>query len=926
MAEGHTCEEGNELPFTGDAYPELSPSPEPEAEAKPSNLIPARGAAPRGPRFSKLSDAYFKITSRQGPDGTFRKASNQSDPSAVITSLAGPALSPASSPRLVKSQNDLRAPRSVSATPGSIEIDRRTSFNSIEFLEDLSFTMGRKDNNHLGLSEQIEYELLQLKTKSDDTTGSTIEGILAQYDGCTSGLNSEHEDLREYRVNVDASLSRPPQDSLPQLPATDKRSVSLRRSEYDSPIPESSITDSQHLLDVEAQAYELEEARQALVPSPLNVAQPRYGIDIRREQQRDARDERCDLIVYEGATGTNDYLAHQEVQGYKTYLQPPIERDISQSLRHLGGKAAHSIATFCSSDFGDYLPQQIRPQGKIFNPARLPKASREKPLRQIKVVIGRESEDDEDTQERHNAQGEVKRDCRDMLSEDGDWVTETTSDTGFGLGTSALPGQLVTKRFKRAGSSLADYSDDGKESTVEGFGSRERIISPLRGGETYGPSDIQRLNASKLAFLLPRQHNTFLRNANRLWANTTQQDLGQFRSHITGPSTKPSRQMGTRRLVFDFDQNAPPKYAFRDSVSDYEPSKDSTKSNCGANQYDTYGSLPSSVSQVEEDHRNTIRQVHFDQNIDPDCDRNPLNRSSRQSRGHQNPRYSQDVNPSIYEADRRKQVERLELQEFAAASSYCDPPSTSSVRSKFNFELLPLDLARHKNKQQRNRGETNETDSATARLKRKKSSQSINHLTGTIERPEKAFFTSRDLSLNFSTPNWRIDNLGSEDTPVSFLMGRPDEIGRIAARKDQQSITPGSLDSPSPFGVPSIMKHPYNRRKERHPTRPAQSRRQFVLPSGFTAPDDYVSDRADRTRRLFFCIIVILSILPFVGILALGGAFKEALKWATRSEVDRLTARQRRVIKWMLFFESVIYTGAVVTVVVYFVLKSKVQN
>lgn len=497
-------------------------------------------------------------------------------------------------------------------------------------------------------------------------------------------------------MNVDSSLSRPPQDSLPQLPATDKRSVSLRRSEYDSPIPESSITDSQHLLDVEAQACELEEARQALVPSPLNVAQPRYGIDIRREQQHDAYDKRRDLIVYQGATGTDDYFKHQEVQGYKTYLQPPIERDISQSLRHLGGKAEHSIATFCSSDAGDYLPQQIRPQGKIFSPTRLPKASGEKPLRQIKVVIGRESEGDKDTLERRNAQDEVKRDRHDILSEDGDWVTETTSDTGFGLGNSALPGQLVTERFKRAGSSLADYSDDGNETTVERFGSRERIISPLRNGETYGPSDIQRLNASKLAFLLPRQHNTFLRNANRLWASTTQQDSGQFRPHITGPSTKPSREIGSRRLVFDFDQNAPPKYAFRDSVSDYEPSKASTKSNCGANQYDTYGSLPSSVSQIEEDRRNTIRQVHFDRNIDPDGDRNPSNRLSRQSRGHQNPRSTQDMNPSIYEADRRKQAERLELQEFAAASSYYDPPSASSIRSKFNFELLPLDLARHK--------------------------------------------------------------------------------------------------------------------------------------------------------------------------------------------------------------------------------------
>ncbi|KAI0468481.1 hypothetical protein F4859DRAFT_524419 [Xylaria cf. heliscus] len=928
MAESNACSEGKTLALTGDACPKIS-LPEPDTKAKPSNLIPARDLAPRGPRFSRLSDAYFKITSRQSSNNTFRKASNQSDLSPITPSVTGSSSSLAGSPRLVKSQNDLQSPSSFSAMPSSTNIGRPMSFNSIELFDDMLPKMGREDNDNIGPNEQIEDELLNLKIQSNDTTGSTIEGILAQYDACTPSLKVERANPREYRMNVDLSLFRPPQDSLPELPAADIRPVSVRQSEYDSPMSDSSITDSQHLLDVEAQAYELEEVRRALVPSPLNIAQSCHGIEIRREQQHDSRHDGSDLTVYEGPICTNNSFTHQEAQGYKTYLQPPMERDISQTLRHLGRNAGYSIGTFCSADAGDYLPRQIRPQGKIFSPTRLPKTSGEKPLRQIKVVIGRESGSFEDIKDnRHNVQDDMKDGHHNMPSEDGDWVTETTSDAGFGPCNSALPGQALTKHFKRAGSSLADYSDDGNESTVDRFGSLERIIPHPGGIEKRRPSNMQRLNGSKLTFLLPRQHNAFLRNANRLWASAAQGGPGQFRPHILSQNMNPFRDISSRRLVFDFDQNAPPKYEFRDSVSDYEPAKASTKGNCGTNQYGTYGSLPSLVAKIGEDGNSTSTDADSEQSARLDGDKNPSDRSSRESKVQQTPCESRDMRLSIYAADRRKQLEELNRQEFAVASSFYDPPSASSVRSKFNFELLPLDLAQHKNKVQRDCGETNETESATTRLKRKQSSQSINLPAINLERPAKAFFTSRDLSVNFSTPNWRVHNPASDasgDTSTPFSMGRSDEIGPVVTRKCKKSDTSGSLDPPSPFGIPSIAKRPCYGQKERYHT-PVRSQHRLKLPPSFIAPDDYVSDRAHRIRQIFFYIIVALSILPFVGVLALGGAFREAFKWATRSEVDQLTAHQRRFIKWMLFAESVIYTGAVVTVVVYFVVKNKAQN
>ncbi|TRX94207.1 hypothetical protein FHL15_004975 [Xylaria flabelliformis] len=925
MAENNIYVEGNDLPVTEEVRPK-TPLPEPETQAKLSNLNQARGPVPRAPRFSKLGDAYFTITSRQRSNDTFRKASNQSDLSPDSSSLAGPASSPVTSSRLVKSQNDLQTPGSVSATPSPLNIERQIIFNPIEVFEHLSPKMGHKDKNHLRLSEEIEHELLDLNTQSNDTTGSTIEGILAQYDACKFNPKMDHGNPREHRVNVNLSISQPPQDSLPELPAPDLRPVSVRQSEYDSPIPDSSITDSEHLLDAEAQVYELEQVGRALVPSPLHIAQPRIGTETRRERQHDACDNESIPIAYKDTICTNNSFTHEKTGGYKTYLQPPMERDISQTLRHLGGHAEHSISTLCSSDIGDNVFRHTRPQGSIFSPTRLPKVGGERQVRHIKVVIGRESETGKDTPDHYDAHNNIRNERHDIPSEDSDWVTEATTDAGFGVSSNAVSGRALTKRFKRAGSSIADYSDDGNESAVDRFGSRERIIPHLSGEEKSKCYDLQRLDGSKLAFLLPRPHNAFLRNANRLWESNTQQGPSHFHPRILSQNTKTGQNIGSRRLVFDFDQNAPPKYEFRDSVSEYELAKSNTKSDCGANYYDTYGSLTSSASKTGEDLHNATADAHFDRYANHDGDRDPPNTSSRQSTACQTPRHNQDMRLSIYAADRQRQLKELEQQEFAIASSYYDPPSGSSVRSKFKFELLPLDQAWHKNKQQRESGETNETESARTRLKRKKSFPSLNFPTNnTLERPAPVFFTSRDLSVNFSTPNWRVHDPNPDDTPTPFSMDQYDNMGPNSTRRRQQNIALGSLDPLYAFGMPSITRRPYNGQKEHRP-KPARNRLRIKLPPTYIAPDDYVSDRANRIRQLFFYTIAALSILPFVGVLALGGAFKEAFKWATRGEVDRLTPRQRRFIKWMLFIEGVIYTGIVVTVVVYFVVKSKVHH
>ncbi|KAJ8116849.1 hypothetical protein ONZ43_g4348 [Nemania bipapillata] len=879
-----------------------------DTEATPFTSKPLGNLTPRGQRFSKLSDAYFNITSRQTSNNTIHKAFDQDQPqsSTATTGLVTAAPLPVVRPRLSKSQDDLQISGSALAMPGSMKKARRASFDSVDFLEGLSRKMGRNNSSYLSFSKEIETELLSPKVKSQDTTSSTIEGILAQYNACTSSLEVGYDTSRECRGNGDVSISKSPPGPLPEPPPVSYQPTSsVLHAECDSPAPGSSITDSQHLLDVEAQAYELEEAGRALFPSPLNVAQSRPGVKIMWGKQ----DASTEYVVDE--LPVNHPFANQKVGDYKEFLRLPMERDISQQLSNISGNIGSSASKFESSDGPRNSPARKGPlQGDEFSSSSFHRVrTRERPVRHIKVVIGRESETSKDTKSSHSAQADSKTGRCDGLSEDGDWVTEATSDAGFDAYTSTLPGRSQIGGFKRAGSSIADYSDEGNEDIVERFGSRERIIQSPTDNIPYKSSDIQRLNESKFAALLPHRHNGFLESTNRRWESASQKRPGQFRPQVLWKSTNPFREIGGRqvktpkRLVFDFDQNAPPRYEFRDSVSEYEAAAASTKANCGTNQYDTHGSLPSLVSDIGKNDHPSIADAHFDRPADFDADRNRSNRFSQASPN------GQGMKLSIYAAERKKQLEDIERREFAAASSYYDPPSANSVRSKFNFELLPLNLAQQKNKRQRDSGETNETESTAVRLKRKHPTSSIDPATSLLERPATAILASRDLSINFSS-NWQGHDTDIEDIPTPFSMGRFDEA------------TPNTVSSPDTTPTRRCL---WYGRIQRHPAG-ARNPRQYLPRSRFISPDDYVSDRADRIRRFCFYVLAVLSVLPFFGVLVLSGSFSEAFKWATQGEVDRLTFRQRRFIKIMLLAEIVFYTGIVVTIVVYFEMRNPVPK
>ncbi|KAI0424556.1 hypothetical protein F5Y09DRAFT_353295 [Xylaria sp. FL1042] len=907
MAEGKPGTGGDHFLFAQTDSSPTTPSDHPEPKDKPLVSKPARSFTPRGQRFSKLSDAYLNITSRLGPNKAFHKALEQSQ-----STPAGPALLPVASPRLAQSQDDLQTSGSAVAMRAFVRRSRCASLESTDLPEDLQSGTGSSDNSVANINKQIDHELSKLNAVSHDNTSSTIDRIVAQYDDRISSLKVEYDNTREYRVKTELPISQPPEDSLPESPPTNMRPTSnVRQSEYDSPVPDSSITDSQYLLDAEAQAHALEQARRAVVPLPLKIAQTRHEPEISGQQHYGALNNDDTTVAYEGEFCAANPFAHPDDERYE------LERDVSLELRRFSGYVGHGAGQSYSPSANNH--RQTQPQGKTFcQPSPPTTSTGEKQIRHIKVVIGRQSDTCMNSQENHSEQTDDKNDNRDLLSEDGDWVTEATSDVGFGASAGALPGRPLTGGLKKAGSSLADYSDEGYEDVLDRFGSSERIIQHPAGDDQYQTYDSERANGPSLSALLSRRQNAFPQGSGLHWASTTEEETGQFRPQILPKNRHPYREIGkgrapsSGRLVFNFDHNAPPRYEFRDSVSEYEPAVASTKATCGTQQYDTRGSLPSAVTDFGEENYQTTIDAHFDQSVDLDVDQNHSSSSMQQKQACQ-------TGLIIYEADNQELEDNQEFEEFDnrefAVASYYAPLSANSVKSKFDFELLPLDQAQQKNKLQRDSGKTNETESTAARLKRKQSFRSSEAKTNSLEPPPRAFIVSSNLSMNFSSPEWQPQSLDLEDTPTRFATGRSERTTSGGSRRHRKFSSLGTTDNSGSFKTRSVERHLRYSLNDRYPL-PTLNPRPF-----FIAPDDYVSDRAATIRRSCFYILAILSILPFVGVLVLSGAFSECLKWATEGEVDRLTSRQRRFIKWMLYIETVLYTGGVVAVVVYFAMK-----
>ncbi|KAI1497199.1 hypothetical protein F5X99DRAFT_423748 [Biscogniauxia marginata] len=1015
MAATQARDEGDYLPPTPESLQSMSGRQ--TTSSKSAASLTPRG---RAVRFTNFNEAHQNITSgRLASNNPFRKASDPTHSSPGLsnrdfsTSTFG---NPITGPKTSPSQDAASAHPSTPAAGTPQFKRRRRSIDSLISLIDFLPEVKTPEMDAPELNNVPKRKAANTNLQPPDTSASTVERIYDQYvttgrvplsssihsssHGHTFPVASRPLDLealdldalrreggamrcgfqgkdsrgpqrklgenatRENRFQTDSSALQPPQTSLPQAPPIQMRSIStLTRNEDSSPPPTSSVSDSQHLLDADAQIDELRQFRQELIPKPLRIPSNRGLINPGQDKYGKPISDAASSVDNTGESNEDPFKYDGE--GYKAFLHPSMERDISQALKRMNkgvGAPSEGIlvspetspvqgaATKSSVSDPDISPVRNGQLAEdFFDPDALravaPGGRRE---RDIRVVIDRKPQIESDTYmtpggfNNSNLRGGTHNNVHGRLhkgsTSEGDWVTEATSETDFGSNSGPIT-KLFGGGIKATGSSIADYSDDNNGHLQGPFGSRDPILQHPTGEGQLSRYGIRRLKDTEQPIIVPRRTNGFPENSIRLYSSNNKDESGFSRPPSTRKRSNPFIQEGYRRgvssnrLSFKFDRKGPSKYDFRDSTSEYGLAGVSNHATCG-----TYETLASH----SPDNYPSTTDARFDRSADYNADRNPSAKisASRFRDIHTTPQrnYSSQRSDEAFSGSYRYgQSKDLCRRQFAAAttSSWEDEPSSES---KFEFELIPLDQAREKYKRERDSGETDETEPAHDRILRKKSTKSGQNAqeSSPIEPPLPAHVRqarlARNLSSDFTPPSIQSfqDDVQNMPTPLS------------ANVRGQFSPTPGSgrsfLRMKSALGspvTPTTTKKGWFRRDKSGTLPVTRDHRMNVAPqthhspgdqNPFIAPQDLDPSMAQSRQKYWFYMMATLSILPFFAVLVLTGVFDDSLSWFTRGEYNRLSKKQRSFIKWMLLVECVIYTACLVAIVVYYVTKSKTSS
>ncbi|KAI1259518.1 hypothetical protein F5Y18DRAFT_433235 [Xylariaceae sp. FL1019] len=375
-------------------------------------------SAPEVRFYNNLDEAHRRITSGKG----LKSPRNSSTYSLIsLPSTARLAISGALSAHL-QAQDDLELRTSVPHT-------RRASIGSSPHEVVMQDPLAR----------QIDDTIASFQEPQANTSGNTIERILDEYSD-----NGAHNALQgATTVSVSAA------DPHHSMATTDT----------------SSITNSQHLLDAEAQILEIEEARNVIAPQPLDLTSSRFVNDTNRRPSgvRDGTDnDRRQLF---GSTNDHIHRARERNQAldsscndrepdldnsaqYEEWLKPEKLRSISQVL---SGSESMLLSPrnsyYCNTDSPPSLPEGVeKPYRYTISNAKMP--------RNIDMVIGH---------------GSANRDS------DADWITEPPSEAGFS--GSCLSSTPAFSGFKATGSSIAGISDQEDDAHSHApFASRENLV------------------------------------------------------------------------------------------------------------------------------------------------------------------------------------------------------------------------------------------------------------------------------------------------------------------------------------------------------------------------------------------------------------------------------------------------------------------
>ncbi|KAI0601429.1 hypothetical protein F4775DRAFT_606535 [Biscogniauxia sp. FL1348] len=942
------------------------------SSSKSATSLTPRG---RGMLFTSFDEAHQNITSRLGPGNSAECHSAYSPNGADNSRSEREFGQPIIDPTVYTSQNAAPTYAATSTTGSSQSLRRRHSITAIIPLIDFSSNTQKSGMAEKQPGETPDHKVSDVNNQHTDNSAGTAEQIYDQYgnsgpDQVSSSIDSSshgytftavsrpvefdpicrqgaatrcgfrgeefrgpqrklHEaaiqearlsaklssfvdeaDFVQNQPQANFSALQPPQTSLPKAPPAHMRSFSaMARDEDSSPPPNSSISDSQHLLDADAQVDKLRQVQHDLMPAPLRLLSNGGFQGQSHAKNSKFRSEDTSTVANNTSESTGDPFQYDN-HGYHTFLHHSMERDVSQALRKASkGVGAPSgacrtgtenipgrmtVAKPSASTFGASPTKQEKLEEEFFDPDALrATVPGEKPRPQTEFGNGspyaRASSSNPPKASTNEARG---RPPKDGTSE-GDWVTETTSE----FGSVSYYGGPTNKLFG------GDYSDDVTDNLHGHFGAQDHIIQHPTGEAQYDSYGIYRLKDTK-------QPNSI--------RFSFRPSLGR---KLSNPFSNHRRGNALNRLSFGFERKASSKYEFRDSTSEYGLAGASNKATCG-----TYESLGSPLPDTGDENYQSTTDARFDRSAEYDADRNPSARTSA----------FQDV-PITPEPYGSSLAQDSCQRQFAAATSSKWDDEPSSINSKFEFELLPLDLAQQKHKKERSSKGTDETDyGVKSGKKASKSSPLQAPLPARVRRAHLA----RNLSSDFTPPSIRSFQDDLQDTPTPLMATAKTQFSPISSARKLFHPADSTLASPT---TPSTYygrtpKTPQSGRFRQDKSRllpvsrgsgqgaTARTHHRSREQSSFLELGELSPFAALSRRRCWFYMMAVLSILPFFAVLVLTGVFDDSLSWFTRGEYNRLSRKQRMFIKWMFLAECVVYTACVAAVLVYYVMKSKTPS
>ncbi|KAK7967505.1 uncharacterized protein PG986_001782 [Apiospora aurea] len=943
-------EEGNFFPSFLNQTP-----PEPVEVQTPDR--PKRSLTPRGHIFRDFGEAHRNITgnNRLKSGNTFATPPPDSSSDIPLQDLSSPSL-PDSNGKMLGDQLPHRPSGFVAAYPQ--RSDNGRSLTSIKRVSKSSpicaLPSAIEDVSSLSSEEEVARDTTA-KKQNTETSKSTVGKILDQY--VETGRRRRSSDgnfIQDYVLAFpkvrgrNHDVSQPPLYQEPSAQGNDlvgspadnqhtkahllsvpTHSVSPNKSISDTPDGNANIrmrplshedvtiTESDPSFIDEGTLRYLRHGHRSLLPQPLRVPSDANDVFADPVHQPDSPVEANSPSESGSFFESQSNPFKYDSREYRAVLQAAREREVSQALEV--GVGSDCALTYPESkpagadtvNGNDEVPNPVaRPhlgqsKGSFFHATTMDALFGHGPKPEcdendIKMIIMTLKAQGHVLNHEHTDAGRGNGTPAAVPKEAtkaGDWVTEATSEIEFDTGATAPSSDKHDGRIiKATGSSVADVSDNENDGApLRRFNSRNHILRHPPGAiaTSMKRNNVRDLKDSNQRVMLPRPNfprvNGFAQNSLRMPNPFTRRRSGYQRA-------EPSSYFGYAR-----DRTKASKYDFRDSASSYGQVSAMDQASGG-----TYDTLPSTSMGSINTHK-VLELAH--------AQANPYDVQPEHDTEIQKPALGHGHNVEDAYCDPAEQPRPVET------TSPTDNMATPTGMV-FPFPLLDLDKAQDLQRTQRQSGATDETEDSTQRYQRAMSGTAGRNMTTPtpLQQPRRAYVLrdssvrrlrrASTLSSSFLPPNWLegevfagtptpttrehgsvspITNLNTASAKAlrfnCFTFGQPPRQPRLLpVDKSARRIGGHAIDEPSISDVES-------------------------------AEADNISPWGCQRRKQFFYMTLVLSILPFFGVMALHGSFNTLLASYTEGKAFRFTKKQRDTIKMMLIVEAVVYILIAITVI-----------